>query len=139
MEGVKLGHYSLFCCVHREADGSLRALPKKNVDTGLGLERICSVIQGKRSNYDTDLFVPLFEAIQKVSSAVTACMLALRGVPVWQLYSQVSIYNTDGGTVLSKAKTDLGRNKVVCRPSKACLWYPCHLTASQCIMHYLTC
>lgn len=50
----------------RESDGSLRLLPKKHIDCGLGLERLVSVIQDKRSNYDTDLFQPLFEAIQKV-------------------------------------------------------------------------
>ncbi len=53
-------------CVRREPDGSLRTLKNHFVDTGMGLERICSVIQGKRSNYDTDMFVPFFEAIQKV-------------------------------------------------------------------------
>ena len=57
----------LFTCVFsREADGSLKVLPKQCVDTGMGLERIVSVIQGKRSNYDTDIFLPLFEGIQKV-------------------------------------------------------------------------
>ena len=51
----------------REANGSLRPLPKQNIDTGMGLERIVSVIQNKRSNYDTDLFVPLFQALYEVS------------------------------------------------------------------------
>ena len=44
----------------------LKALPKGHVDCGMGLERLVSVIQNKRSNYDTDLFLPLFEFIEKV-------------------------------------------------------------------------
>ena len=56
----------VWCVCDREPDGTLKPLPKKNVDTGMGLERICSVIQGKMSNYDTDLFVPIFRAIEKV-------------------------------------------------------------------------
>ena len=54
--------------VCRESDGTLKALPKKHIDCGMGLERLVSVIQGKRSNYDTDLFMPLFVAIQKLST-----------------------------------------------------------------------
>ena len=44
---------------NKEPEGTLKPLLKKNVDTGIGLERICSVIQGKKINYDTDLFVPI--------------------------------------------------------------------------------
>ncbi|TSK67236.1 Alanine--tRNA ligase, mitochondrial [Bagarius yarrelli] len=51
----------------QEGDGSLRALPQCSVDTGMGLERLVTVLQGKRSNYDTDLFTPLLSAIHKCS------------------------------------------------------------------------
>lgn len=55
----------VFIQFNREASGDLIPLAKKHVDTGLGLERIVSVIQDKRSNYDTDLFTPIFEYIEK--------------------------------------------------------------------------
>lgn len=55
----------VFIQFNRESDSSLRLLPRKHIDCGLGLERLVSVIQNKRANYDTDIFVPIFEAIQK--------------------------------------------------------------------------
>ena len=53
----------------RQADASLKLLPAKHVDTGMGMERVTSVLQGKVSNYATDIFTPIFAAIQGVSKA----------------------------------------------------------------------
>ena len=54
---------NVFMEFDRQADGTLNPLPAPSIDTGMGLERITSVIQGKLSNYDTDLFTPILAAI----------------------------------------------------------------------------
>ncbi len=56
----------VFMQFNQTADGRRSPLPKPGVDTGMGLERIVSVIQNKRSNYETDLFTPIFERVQKL-------------------------------------------------------------------------
>jgi alanyl-tRNA synthetase len=54
---------NVFMEFDRQADGTLNPLPAPSIDTGMGLERITAVIQGKISNYDTDLFTPILKAI----------------------------------------------------------------------------
>ncbi len=57
----------VFIQFNRTNDGSLVPLSAKYIDTGAGLERVCSVLQGKKSNYDTDLFMPIISAVAKMS------------------------------------------------------------------------
>ncbi|MCF4101199.1 alanine--tRNA ligase [Gillisia sp. M10.2A] len=59
----------VFMEYNRKADGSLEKLPAQHVDTGMGFERLCMVLQDKKSNYDTDVFTPLISQIEKVTNS----------------------------------------------------------------------
>ncbi len=58
---------NVFMQFERKADGALLSLPAKHVDTGMGFERLCMAIQGKQSNYDTDIFQNTIQVIEKMS------------------------------------------------------------------------
>ncbi len=72
----------VFIQYNRKANGSLEQLPKKHVDTGMGFERLCRVVQGKTSNYDTDVFQPIIKKISELSGkqygANEQCDVAMR-------------------------------------------------------------
>ncbi len=57
----------VFIQFNRQVDGSLKTLPAQHVDTGMGFERVCAVLQGKTSNYDSDIFTPLLDKISELA------------------------------------------------------------------------
>ena len=73
-EMVNMGHpqvieiwNNVFMQFNRKANGSLELLPAKHVDTGMGFERLCMIMQGKKSNYDTDVFQPTIAVLSEMS------------------------------------------------------------------------
>ena len=72
----------VFMQFNRKANGSLEELPARNVDTGMGFERLCMILQGKKSNYDTDVFQPTIGRIAELSGkrygADGKCDIAMR-------------------------------------------------------------
>ena len=57
----------VFIQYNKDEKGNLHELPAKHIDTGMGFERVCAILQGKTSNYDTDVFTPLIDEVSKLS------------------------------------------------------------------------
>ncbi len=77
----------VFIQYDRDSAGTLASLPAKHVDTGMGFERICAVLQGKNSNYDTDVFAPLIKKISEISGKPYSANLQS---PIGNLPSSIS-------------------------------------------------
>ncbi|XP_033115331.1 alanine--tRNA ligase, cytoplasmic-like isoform X2 [Anneissia japonica] len=91
----------VFTQYDRDTKGKLHKLPSNNVDTGMGLERLVSVLQGVTSNYDTDLFRPLIASIEQVS-----------GVGPYE--GKVGISDTDGIDMAYRVLADHARMLTIC-------------------------
>src|SRR5690625_7938496 len=96
----------------RKADGSLTELPAKSIDTGMGIERLAMVLQGKTSNYDTDIFMPLIQDLEKISGkkygedeamdvAIRVIVNHLRSVSFLIAYEQLSSNSGSGYLILN--------------------------------------
>ncbi len=59
----------VFIQYNRRANGQLESLPEKHIDTGMGFERLCMVLQGVQSNYDTDIFTPLIREVETITNS----------------------------------------------------------------------
>ena len=95
----------VFMQYNRKADGSLEPLPAKVIDTGMGFERLCMALQGKTSNYDTDVFQPLIKAIGKIAGKHygddARCDIAMRVVAD---HIRTIAFSITDGQLLSNAK-----------------------------------
>ena len=70
----------------------MKLLPHKHIDTGLGLERITSVVQNKTSNYDTDLFTPIMDAIREVFLPSLTCFAMSDQLSILEFLNTYSLH-----------------------------------------------
>src|SRR5690606_6854597 len=81
----------VFMQFERKADGTLIPLPAKHVDTGMGFERLCMAIQGKKSNYDTDVFLPSILVLENLSGKKYISEFEIPAVPITEEQNKINI------------------------------------------------
>lgn len=81
----------VFMQFERKADGTLIPLPAKHVDTGMGFERLCMAIQGKKSNYDTDVFLPSILVLENLSGKKYISEFENPAVPITEEQNKINI------------------------------------------------
>jgi len=120
----------VFTQFNRKDGGVLEPLPAKNIDTGMGLERLVAVLQGKKSNYDTDLFQPIHAAIeqnivrgQHQISATDKLILSdhIRAI-VFSIADGVIPSNKERGSVVKRLITDSANIAFDTGVSEPCIW-----------------
>ncbi|MCK5260389.1 MAG: alanine--tRNA ligase [Candidatus Omnitrophica bacterium] len=122
----------VFTQFDRKEGGSLEPLPNKNIDTGMGLERLVAVIQGKKNNYETDLFQPILDAIDRETNAhndkysldfVDKCIVAdhIRAI-VFGINDGVTPSNSGRGYVIKKLIIDATDKMIPLEKTGVRLW-----------------
>ena len=142
-ELVNVGDYRVielwnlvFIQYNRQGDGRLEPLPQKHVDTGMGFERVAAVMQGKSSNYDTDVFTPLFDRITEITgvsykaSMDDPCDIAMRVIAD---HARTLTFALADGAMPSNE----GRGYVLRRILRRALRYSKTLGCSEPILHLL--
>lgn len=126
----------VFIQYNRQGDGRLEPLPQRHVDTGMGFERVCAVMQGKGSNYDTDVFRPLFDRITEITGVVykatmdDPCDIAMRVIAD---HARTLTFALSDGAMPSNE----GRGYVLRRILRRALRYSKTLGCSEPILHQL--